>query len=414
MTTSAHQTIRDALRVLTITGAVALMPSSVWAQGPLTEGFGEADPATFAFRLGPVLATPGLTVREVGVDTNVFDEPVDPKRDYTATVSPDLRLFMRVGVLRVSALSAADFTYYREYEEERGISRQIRVRTDLLLSRLRPWVSGAFVQTRDRLNTELDRRARRDGVEYGGGLGFEVSPKTRVYVAAARTETTFRDGEVFQGVDLAAAFNRESDVANGGLEMSLTPFTTMVLQGGVQRDRFADAPLRDSESRTASVQLQFSADAVIRGRLRIGYRDFQPVDPALARYQGVTGTAGIGFSAFGTARFDIDGTRDVEYSFEEEAGYFVQTGAVLTYTQRLFGAWDLQGRAGRSWLDYGAAQLEGARNDHVDTYAVGLGYNLQDRSRLGLNYEYTERSAPARADRRFDRQRIYGSWTYEF
>jgi len=414
MITSVHQTVRHALGVLTIAGTVALAPSAVWAQGPLTEGFGEAEPATFAFRLGPVRATPGLTVREVGVDTNVFDEPVDPKRDYTATVSPDLRLFMRLGVLRVSALSAADFTYYHKYAEERGTSRQIRLRTDLLLSRFRPWVSGAFVQTRDRLNTELDRRARRNGVEYGGGVGFEVSPKTSVYVATARTETTFRDGEVFQGVDLASAFNRESDVANGGLQMRLTPFTTMVLQGGVQRDRFADTPLRDSESRTASLQLQFSADAVIRGRLWIGYRDFMPVDPALARYQGVTGNGGIGFSAFGTARFDIDGTRDVEYSFEEEAGYFVQTMVALTYTQRLFGAWDLQGRGGRSWLDYGAAQLDGARNDRVDTYAVGLGYNLQDRSRMGLNYEYTERSATTRADRRFDRQRIYGSWTYEF
>lgn len=401
-------------RVLMLSGILVALSAPLKGQGPLTEGFGEAEPTTSAFRLGPILATPGLTVREVGVDTNVFDEPVDPKRDYTATVSPDLRLFSRIGLVRFTARSAADFTYYREFEEERAISRQMWVRTDVILSRLRPWVSAAFVQTRDRLNAELDRRAPRRGLEYGGGVGFAVSPQTRVFAAAARTDTKFRDAEVFQGVDLAAAFNRTTETAYGGVAMSLTPFTTLALQGGAQRDRFAETPLRDSESRTASAQLQFSPDAVIRGRLRIGYRDFTPADPGLARYQGVTGNAGVAFSVFGTARFDIDGTRDVEYSFEEEAGYFVQTGVTLTYTQRLFGAWDLQGRGGRSWLDYGAAQLDGARNDRVDTYAVGLGYNLQDRSRIGLHYEYTERNAPTRADRRFDRQRIYGSWTVDF
>lgn len=414
MTTKFHKTTGGLARVLLLSGGLLAVPALTAAQGPLTEGFGDADPATFAFRLGPVLATPGLTVREVGVDTNVFDEPVDPKRDYMATVSPDLQLFMRLGALRFTSTSGADFTYYREYAEERAISRQIRVRTDLLLSRLRPWVSGAFVQTRDRLNAELDRRARRQGVEYGGGLGFDVSPTTRVFVVAGRTETTFRDTEVFQGVDLADAFNRTTETAQGGLALSLTPFTTLTLRGGAQRDAFVNAPLRDSESRTASAQFEFSPDAIIRGRVRVGYRDFEPVDPGLARHQMVTGLIGLGYTVFGRARFDVDGTRDIEYSFEEREGYFVQTGLTVTYTQRIMGAFDLQGRAGRDWLDYQASATGSGRNDRVDTYAGGVGYNLPDGSRIGLSYEHTERNAPDRADRRYDRRRIYGSWTYQF
>lgn len=398
-----------------VTLALAASASPAFAQGPLTTDFGETDPATFAFRLGPVLATPGLTVREIGVDTNVFDEPEDPKRDFMATVTPDLNLFLRVGVLRVTAASAADFTYYREYAEERAVSRQVRLRTDLLLGRLRPWATGAYVQTRDRLNEELDRRAPRTGVEYGAGVGFEISPKTRIYVSGARTGTEFRDGEVFQGVDLTEAFNRTSEQAQGGIEISLTPFTTLTLTGGVHRDVFDGAPLRDSESRAAGLVLEFSPEAVIRGQLRVGYRDFQPEDPALAPFQGVTASGGLAFTLLGRTRVEVGGSRDVEYSFEDEEGYFVQSGVDLTVTQRVLGAWDLQVRGGRRWLDY-TRPTEGAgrRQDRVDAIAAGIGYNLRDRSRVGLQWEYTERGAPLRPDRRYDRQRIYGSWTYEF
>ena len=406
---------RDAVVLLLLGGALLLAPSAVLAQGPLTDGLGDADPTAFAFRVGPLLVTPRLTVREIGIDTNVFDEPVDPKRDFTATATPDLRFFMRAGVIRFTASSAADFTYYREYADERGISRQIRARTDLLLGRVQPWVAGAFVQTRDRPNAELDRRARRHGLEYSGGLNLEISPRSTVFIATARTETTFREAEVFQGVDLAAALNRDSEITDGGLRTTLTPFTTFTLRGGVQRDRFVHAPLRDSDSTVASAQFDIAPDAIIRGRARVGYRWFDPVDPSVERYQGVVGLLGIGFSALGAARFDVAWTRDVEYSFEQSDGYFVQTGLALTYTQRLGGPWDLQGRAGRSWLDYRlSARSPDARNEHVDTYAAGVGYNLENRSRIGLSYEYAERSAPTRADRRYDRRRIFGSWTYEF
>ncbi len=415
MTVTPSPTRWRVAAVLLLSGALLVAPSVVLAQGPLTDGFGDSESTTFAFRIGPLLVTPGLTVREIGVDTNVFDEPVDPKRDFTATVSPDLRFFMRVGLIRFTASSAADFTYYREYADERGISRQLRARTDLLLGRVQPWVAAAFVQTRDRPNAELDRRARRHGLEYSGGLNLEISPRSSVFIATARTETKFREFEVFQGVDLATALNRESEIIDGGLRTSLTPFTTLTLRGGVQRDRFVHAPLRNSDSTVVSAQLDIAPDAIIRGRARIGYREFDPVDPSMEGHRGVVGLLSVGFSALGAARFDVAGTRDVEYSFEESDGYFVQTGLAFTYTQRLGGPWDVQGRAGRSWLDYRlSARSPDARNEHVDTYAAGVGYNLQDRSRIGLSYEYAERSAPTRADRRYDRRRIFGSWTYEF
>jgi hypothetical protein len=238
---------------------------------------------------------------------------------------------------------------------------------------------------------------------------------SRVYVAGARTETRFEDPEASGGLRLADALSRTSDLARLGLLMRLTPFTTLTVDGGVQRDRFLRSPSRDSDSRMASAQLEFSPDAIIRGRARVGYRDFDPADPALGRYRGLTALAGVRVAGIPSARLDVDATRDVEYSFDEAEGYFIQSGVLVTYTNHLVGPWDVQVRAGRRWLDYrrpggGAAE----RRPGLDTYAAGVGYNLHERSRVGVTYEHVERAAPAGLGRRFDRRRIYGSWTYEF
>lgn len=397
-----------------LVGAAMLWPHPAAAQGPLTEGFGEVDPTTFAFRLGPLLATPGLTVREIGIDTNIFDDPEDPKRDFVAAIAPDLQLFMRTGALRVVTLSGADFVYYRDFADQRYTARQARVRADLLLGRLRPFAFGAFVQSRDRLGPEVERRTRRQGVEYGAGVGFELSATARVFAAAARTETAFGEGEAYRGVDLAAAFDRTTESRRVGLQMALTPFTTLQVAAGTERETFVVSPSRDSTSRTATLQLAFAPDAVVRGRARVGYREFQPADAALVPYRGVTAQVGVDWTMLSTARLAVDLDRDVSYSFEETEGYFVQSSVVLGYTQRVLGPWDVQVRGGRRWLEYGRSTRAAARTDRAALYLFGLGYNLADRSRVSVSYEYTDRTAPARPDRRFARRRIFGAWTYQF
>jgi hypothetical protein len=57
------------------------------------------DPATVRMRIGPLGVTPRFELTNFGVDTNVFNEPTDadPKEDVTATFTPSVDLWLRMG-----------------------------------------------------------------------------------------------------------------------------------------------------------------------------------------------------------------------------------------------------------------------------------------------------------------------------
>ena len=65
-------------------------------------------------------------------------------------------------------------------------------------------------------------------------------------------------------------------------------------------------------------------------------------------------------------------------------------------------------------IDYGFREGAVARKDTLDLATGGLGYNLRNRTRVSLNYEYSRRRSPALAERNYDRRRIFTSWTYAF
>ena len=116
------------------------------------------------------------------------------------------------------------------------------------LGRFRPSIAGATNSSRERPNNEIDTRARRSDTEASGRLGFELSPLAQIYGGAARVGIDFRQGETFRGVALDQSLNRRLDQYQAGIRLSLTPFTTLVVDGTVVEDRFVMSPGRDSSS----------------------------------------------------------------------------------------------------------------------------------------------------------------------
>src|ERR1700752_4801782 len=81
------------------------------------------DPADAArFRFGPLRFTPGISFTNVGVDTNVFNDAVDPKRDRTANVGPGVTFWLNVGPSRFRGKSDARYLYFATYESQRSWS----------------------------------------------------------------------------------------------------------------------------------------------------------------------------------------------------------------------------------------------------------------------------------------------------
>lgn len=390
-----------------------LAPRMVCAQGAVTSSLPDKAPVDVAFRLGPIDFWPGVNVRELGYDTNVFDETRNPKEDWTVTVSPHLVMWADTGYLQFSGTSTADFIYYQRFESERSISRELRGRLTGRLSLLRPWVAAGLVDRAGRPTPEIDLRAHRRETELSTGLGFELSPISRLYVAVTRQEFVFDEGEIFEGIELRDVLDRRNEMVTAGVRMQLSPFTTMSIKAQIERDTFDRAPKRDSDSRSATVDFDFGSEAVITGRASIGFHDFQPDDRQTTAFQGLVSSAAL-LAHVRLARFGVEFDRRVQYSFEETKSYYVETGGVFTYTQRLVGPWDVQGRAGLTGLKYTRTATDARdRTDTLRTYGGGVGYNLRDRSRIAANFEDVER-ASGRVDGDFRRRRFYGSFTQNF
>jgi hypothetical protein len=409
MTTGQWTRPRVATLAMVAAAALAAAPAASAQTGPLTETLREQEPPDYAFKLGPFLFSPNLSIRELGIDTNVFDEPDNPKRDFTIGLQPDLQVYANLGLLTFTGVAASDFTYFHEYSSERSSTRQYQGRLEGRFSLIRPFVAAALNNVRTRPTAEIDLRARREETELTAGVAAAVSPIARVFVMATRLDTAYSRTAVFRDVSLAEALNRTGDTVTAGLRMQATPFTTVTISGGRSEERF-DVSGRDAVSRGVKVDVEFSPDAVLRGKASLGFEEMTPVDDTLPGYTGVIGRAGLNYSAFERATLAFDVNRLVQYSYDEDAVHFVQTGADVTLTYRVAGPYDAQIRASRQWLDYA---LE-ADDPVVNGYSAGLGYNMRDNSRIGINFEYAERVADERPDLRFDRRRIYASYTYGF
>ena len=82
-------------------GVDARAQSAVGA-GPLTASLPDTEPTTGVLMVGPIRFAPGLTVREIGYDSNVFDEPPErsPKEDYVLSAMRGCVTPMPMVVLR--------------------------------------------------------------------------------------------------------------------------------------------------------------------------------------------------------------------------------------------------------------------------------------------------------------------------
>lgn len=404
-------------RVLICMCCVAGLSRPVMAQavgaGPLTSSLTTTEPQSGVFTWGRVKFAPGLVIDELGQDPNVFDEKDNPKTDYVFRGTPDISVFTSTRFTRLSGYVGSELAYYHEYKEERSIGREYRGRLDFLFSRLQPFIAGGETRTRSRPNGEIDVRAARTEQEISGGIAYELSLHSLAYVSAVRYINKFRNA-IEEGIELSTALDRESIHYSAGIKTDITTLAAVTVSGGYHEDRFVSEPLRDSDIIDVSTTLRIGAEAVVSGVVTVSYRDFKPVDPLVAPNQGVAVEAALTYPFLEIGRLSVSARRGLEYSFDIREAYYQETSVNASYTHRLFGDIDFQARGSKSLFEYGFREGLPERTDTLESVAASIGYNIRNRTRVALNYEYARRQSPAFEERNYDRGRIYLSWLYAF
>ena len=403
---------------ITRVAAIALLAlgaaaSPVHAQGAPVPSL--PDPEQIGrFHLGPIRFTPSVQIRELGVDSNVFNETADPKQDTTVRVGPEVEFWGRLGPRALLYGSTSiDYQYFRRYESQRSFGTTNIARIDLDVGRLRPFAEGAFTSTRVRPGFEIDERARREESFGRAGLGILLFSRTQLVAWGRTARHRYNASEEFLGQSLADALDRDAETLGTGLEVELTPLTTFVVSGELQQDRFVRSPERNADSVKVTPGFRFKPFALIDGTVYVGYRRFETLSPLVPDYSGVAAAVNLGYTLRAT-RFVGRFNRDVTYSYETIEPYYLQTDWSLDVTQKITRRWDVVGRGGTYTLDYQRISAAGAegRKDRGKLFGGGLGYLLGEHVRFGVDVDYLDRRSDTDITRTYDNVRAGASITY--
>ena len=119
----------------------------------------------------------------------------------------------------------------------------------------------------------------------------------------------------------------------------------------------------------------------------------------------------------GSTRFALNANRSVQYSYDANQPYYVQSRIGGSVAQELFGPVDVQVRGDIAWLDYrdraGVFIAVPNRIDHVTTVGVGLGFHMGKDLRLAFNVDQNNRETQV-FEHAYEKFLIGTSLTYGF
>ena len=138
------------------------------------------------------------------------------------------------------------------------------------------------------------------------------------------------------------------------------------------------------------------------------------MDPLVRGFRGLVWRVGLMYPVLDVGRVNFTANRGNEYSFDIAEGYYLENSFALSYTHRLFGNVDASVGGSQSIFDYGFTAQSPARQDKFDSVSGGVGYNLPNRTRISVNYEYSRRRSPQLSERNYDRRRVFLAWNFAF
>lgn len=379
----------------------------------------EPDPAKVRIRLGPLWVNPTVSVTNIGVDSNVFNEPDEqhPKRDFTFTLAPATDLWLRVGGTWVVGKVTEGLVWYQKYSSERNASTAYSIGWRVPLSRMGFKVDASRRTARDRPGFEIDARSERNETGLDGLVELRMLSKTFIGVTGQRQSVDFDKAALFLNSNLQFELNHVTTGAALQLRQQLTPLTSIAVSAGRSEDRFAFSPLRDSTSTNVNGNVTFDKFALIRGGASLGYTNFHPDSPGLADFRGLTAAVNLSYTLAGATRFTFDLSRDVQYSYDVNQPYYLQTRIGGSLAQQIFGPIDAVVRGSYATLAYrdraGATVAASNRVDDVQSYGGGIGYHFGRDARLGFNIDQTNRTSDLSA-RRYNNLTFGSSVTYGF
>jgi hypothetical protein len=363
--------------------------------------------------LGPFYLTPVFHVKDFGVDSNVFNEGDRPQSDFTVTVAPEVNIWVPFGRRAlVSSTVVPSYIYFAQHSHERSANLNGSLKTELFLRRVTLAAEGAWINSRQRPNIEIDARSRRVEASAGVSAHVKVSRKLTLSLSTRQAEADFDGDAVFDGTNLRESLASRARTAGASLQFRLTPLTSVAIVGDYSETDFRFAPIRDSRSDRAMASVTFQPRALVSGTAEVGYRRFRTLSEAVPDYSGVIGRAALGYSRGGAIAVRVTMERDVSYSYESLQPFYLVNMAGVDLRRQLRGRLDVVAGFQRHALNYrnivrdDDLNLLPPRKDTTRAVSAGIGFHFSRETLVDLVASYWTRESNTRLSRAYDGYRL--------
>jgi hypothetical protein len=374
--------------------------------------------ATSQINIGPIYFAPTFELNGVGIDNNVFNKESDPKSDLTGTLGMRSLVGLHLHEYLVFQVTQGNsYIWYRRYKSERSIDNNLNFVLELRTQFIRPWVRWEKTKTSQRVGVEIDERAERKTPNFDFGADVNAAFRLGVSFAGKRSRVRYKDTEVFDGTNLSETLDNQSDSYQAFLRYQITDFSDIVIGSDYVRDRFSKSPLRDNDSYYYYAGVRTKQGATYVGSATVGVRQQHHKDRSVPDFNGFIANIDVGIVPNEYLRMELNGGRDLGYSYQEKYPYFIQQGGGATITNRFSEHMDVIASAKGTWLKYDDT-ITGLKDPHTDrtvVLGIGLGYFVggSNGTRLGILFERAQRTSPI-ADRSYVTNRFSSSYRFSF
>jgi len=355
---------------------------------------------------GGISWTPTVALRDVGTDSNVYILPVGSP-DRTMIFTPSVTSKINTRLLTVQGDAIVDFVYFEKFTQERSVNRKLNGRIQAELSRVSPFVTGAIDRGRERTG-DIDLRIRRASHSYGGGFALGLTAKGTIEASITTGRAAHEGGTLFRGIEIADSLNRRTQNLNVGFRYRLTALTNLSLDYSHVRDFFESNALRNMDDKRFSGTLFFAPDAILKGRITVGYHRLRIVLPQGIPFRGILADANVGYTFRESSRFSLRYFRDTNASFDSP--FNLQTSYGIDLVQDIAGP--LKATAGISRMHIRHSQNlfvnQIPRLERYDSHALGLAFYWSTAVRSTLAYDFQRRRSSIPIEN-FDRRRLLAS-----
>jgi hypothetical protein len=397
---------RNSCLVMTV-GVLLLCRVAAHAQSG-TGGGSEQPP----LRLGGLALTPVLTFENAGYDSNVFRRR-RAEGDWRTTLTPEVSAKWRLGPVRFAAEGDLRFVYFQRFETERSVDTHDRIAVDWSLGPTRLSAGYTLRNARERIDDDLDERARR--VDHSARFGVErrLGARTSAGLTLREERVNFAaDAITSSDTSLREVLARSVQIVGASARYAATPRSSIAISTEQERARFDTSPLRDSSGLRVMPQVKFASTGPLRGQASVGYGRFDITDPYVRDFSGLLASMDVRYVLADSTRVGVSGGRDLAYSSRFNEPYYLRSVVRASVTHRVGRSWDVAAGVGRRWNHYrqrsglGSATEPPESTEEVLAFDASLSRKITRATRLEIGGAHESRRSGLNSNRNYDRLQI--------